>query len=128
MHCSIHLSQIWFHDQVLVQNHNISLKSLELAKLNADGNSESTASSDWNLCFSQDAKDLLIANKVFVFQSFPAVGTWLVTNIRLPRWLIWSSNKPLRDVCSWAIGACPGCAAREQPEHQVPSITWKACP
>lgn len=84
MHCGINLSQIWFHDQVLVQNHRISLKLLVLAKLNADWNYESPASLDWNLCFSQDPEDLLIANKTFIFQSSPAVGEWLVTNISLP--------------------------------------------
>lgn len=127
MHCRINLSQIWFHDEVLVQNHSISLKSPVLAKLNADWNYGSTASLDWNLCFSQDPKDLLIANKIFVFQCSPAVGEWLVTNIRLPCWLTCSSDKPLRDVYLWAIGACPGYVAKEQPEHQGPSITWKAC-
>lgn len=112
MHYRINLTQIWFHDQVLVQNHSISLRSLMLAKLNAAWKSEGTAPLGWNLCFSQDPKDLLIANEIFIFQSSAPVGEWLVTTIRLPCWLMCISNKPLRDVCLWATGACPGRAAK----------------
>lgn len=126
MHCRISLSQIWIHDQVLVQNHNISLKSLMLAKLNADWKSESTAPLDWNLSFSQDPKDLLIANKIFVFQYSPAVGDWLVTNIRLPYWLMCNSNKPLRDVfvgywcMSWVC--CKGTAWTPRAFHHLKGL------
>lgn len=28
-------------------------------------------------------------------------------------------------MCVW--GLCPGYAAKEQPDHQGPSITWKPC-
>lgn len=80
----------------------LHLKLLELAKLNADWNFESIASSDWKSWFSQDPKDAVFfqlqTKSLFVFQYSLAVGEWLVTDISLPCWLICSRNKPHKDV------------------------------